>query len=304
MDGEFDTFHYKFDLPHKSPVEPIQLDANSKIRFNCHTKVSCFNECCKQADLTLTPYDVLKLKDHLGMSSAEFLKKHTVPFQIDGQGLPGIKMRTTDDEPVCLLMDPQQGCTVYEARPSACRYYPIGLMSMKAFKANSPEQHYFIVKEDHCQGHCEDNTLTVDEYREQQGVKDYDDFNWPWYQLVLKKKSSGPTIGNPSEMSLDFFFMCSYDVDRLRKFISSANFRTVYDLEDDYYETLLKDDYALVQFGFRLCGQVLFGDKTIPLVKDAYEKRYEQRKDIIEAKFKLAEELAKQHDPADKYIND
>ena len=305
MEGDIgEQFRYQFDIPHKSPVQPIKLDGNSKIQFNCHTNVSCFNECCKQADLTLTPYDILKLKDHLGMTSAEFLKKHTVPFQIDGQGLPGVKMRTTNDEPVCLLMDPEKGCTVYESRPSACRYYPVGLMSMKAFKANSPEQHYFIVKEDHCQGHCEDNYLTVDEYREQQGVAEYDEFNWPWYQLVLKKKSSGPTIGNPSEMSLDFFFMCSYDVDRLRKFITSPNFRTVYDLEDDFYNTLVEDDYELVKFGFRLCAQVLFGDKTIPLVNDAYEKRYEERKEIIDAKFKLAEELAKQHDPNAKFIDE
>ena len=299
-----EQFRYQFDIPHKSPVQPIKLDGNSKIQFNCHTNVSCFNACCKQADLTLTPYDILKLKDHLGMTSAEFLKKHTVPFQIDGQGLPGVKMKTTDDEPTCLLMDPEKGCTVYEARPSACRYYPVGLMNMKAFKANSPEQHYFIVKEDHCQGHCEDNTLTVDEYRQQQGIPEYDEFNWPWYQLVLKKKSSGPTIGNPSDMSLDFFFMCSYDVDRFRKFVSSPNFRNVYDLEDDFYNTLLEDDYELVKFGFRLCAQVLFGDQTVPLVKDAYEKRYEERKDIIEAKFKLAEELAKQDDPSAKYIEE
>lgn len=302
--SDSEDFNYKFDIPYKSPVQPIKLDGNSKIQFDCHTDVSCFNECCRQADLTLTPYDILRLKNHLGMTSAEFLKKHTVPFQIDGQGLPGVKMRTTDDEPVCLLMDPEKGCTVYENRPSACRYYPVGLMSMKAFKANSPEQHYFIVKEDHCQGHCEDNTLTVNEYRQQQGVEEYDEFNWPWYQLVLKKKSTGPTVGNPSEMSLDFFFMCSYDVDRLRKFITSPNFRTVYDLEDDFYNTLVEDEFELVKFGFRLCAQVMFGEKTIPLVKDAYEKRYEERKEIIEAKFKLAEELAKRQDPSEKFIDE
>ncbi len=252
----------------------------------------------------LTPYDVLRMKKHLGMTSGEFLQKHTVPFEIEGQGLPGIKMRTTDDEPVCLLMDEEKGCTVYEHRPAACRYYPLGLMNIKAFKATEEEQYYFIVKEEHCQGHNEDNQLTVDEYREQQGVKEYDDYNWPWYQLVLKKKSSGPTIGKPSKMSLDFFFMCSYDVDRFRKFIVSPNFRTVYDLKDDYYTTLLEDDFELVTFGFKLLAQILFGDKTVPLVKDAYEKRYEERKDIIAAKFKLADELAKQQDPNEKYIDD
>ena len=59
-----------------------------------------------------------------------------------------------------------------------------------------------------------------------------------------------------------------------------------------------------MKFGFRLCAQVLFGEQTVPLVKEAYEKRYEERKEIIDAKFKLAEELAKQDDPSSKYIQD
>ncbi len=54
MAEESDDFRYAFDIPHKSPVK---LNGDSKIQFNCHTGVSCFNECCKQADLTLTPYD-------------------------------------------------------------------------------------------------------------------------------------------------------------------------------------------------------------------------------------------------------
>jgi len=83
--------------------------------------------------------------------------------------------------------------------------------------------------------------------------------------------------------------------DGVRKFEASPNFRSVYDLENDY---------ELVKFGFRLLAQVLFGGKTVSLVKNAYDKRYEERKDIIEAKFKLTEELAKQNDPNAKYIDD
>ena len=98
--------------------------------------------------------------------------------------------------------------------------------------------------------------------------------------------------------------MCRYDVDRFRTFVISPNFRTVYDLEDEHYAKILEDDYELVQLGFKLLAQVLFGDRTVPLVKDAYEKRYEERKEVIEAKFKLAEELAKREDPSSKFIED
>jgi len=53
-----------------------------------------------------------------------------------------------------------------------------------------------------------------------------------------------------------------------------------------------------------LMHQVLFGENTIPLVENAYENRIEERKDILEAKRQLAEELAKKEDPTDQYIND
>ena len=221
MATDDDKFKFRFDLPHNSPVEPVKLTGSSKFKFSCYKGISCFNACCKQADIALTPYDVLRLKTRLDMTSGEFLKAYTVPFTIDGQGLPGIKLRTENEVPVCKLLDGDNGCGVYEDRPAACRYYPMGLMNMKSFKAEREEQHYFIVKEDHCTGHQEDRELTVDQYREEQGVKEYDEFNFPWYKLVLKKKSAGPTIGNPSQMSFDFFFMASYDIDRFRRFVMS-----------------------------------------------------------------------------------
>lgn len=304
MSTDDDKFKFKFDLPYKNPVEPVKLSGKSKIRFSCYKGISCFNACCKQADITVTPYDILRLKKRLNMTSGEFLKTYTVPFTMDGQGLPGVKLRTENDVPVCKLLDGDNGCGVYEDRPAACRYYPMGLMNMKSFKAEEEEQHYFIVKEDHCMGHQESRELTVDEYREEQGVKDYDEFNYPWYKLVLKKKSAGPTIGKPSQMSFDFFFMACYDVDRFRKFITVPNFRKVYDVTDDYYKQLVEDDFELVRFGLRLCDQIMFGVVTVPLVKDAYETRYEERKEIIEAKFKLAEELAKREDPTSKFIEE
>ncbi|MEJ1403453.1 MAG: YkgJ family cysteine cluster protein, partial [Candidatus Sedimenticola sp. (ex Thyasira tokunagai)] len=69
----------KFDLPHESQLAPQKLDLSTKIQFKCHKGISCFNACCKRADVTLTPYDVIRMKEHFGMSSGDFLKAHTVP---------------------------------------------------------------------------------------------------------------------------------------------------------------------------------------------------------------------------------
>ena len=113
-------------------------------------------------------------------------------------------------------------------------------------------------------------------------------------QLILKKKSAGPTIGHPSDTSLQFFFMCSYDIDRFRRYVLSDSFRASYDLEDSFYATMEKEDVALMQFGSRLLKQVLFGDKTIPEKAGAAEKRIEERKEILELRRKVEIELHQQ----------
>jgi len=270
---------FKFDLPYDSPVEPVRLEANDKLKFRCHKGVSCWNACCSKANVTLTPYDIIRLKQHLGTSTTDVLAKHTVPFELDAGGMPGVKLRTTDDG-ACLFMT-DAGCSVYENRPTACRYYPSGLLSMRAIDKNVDERSFLLIKEDHCMGHNEDQVQTVQEYREAQGVIDYDDYNREWYVIVLKKRSTGPVIGKPSEMSLQLFFMASYDMDRFRRFVTSDSFKKTYQLTGDFYKAIEEDDIALMQFGFKLMRQVLYGELSIPEVEGAWEKRLQEREEVL-----------------------
>ena len=269
----------KFDLPFDSPVEPIRLEAHDKLKFRCHKGVSCWNACCSRANVTLTPYDILRLKKHLGISTSDVLARHTVPFELDAGNMPGIKLRTNDDG-ACLFMT-DAGCSVYENRPTACRYYPSGLLSMRAIDRNVDERSFLLIKEEHCMGHNEDQIQTVQEYREQQGVVDYDDYNREWYVIVLKKRSTGPTIGKPSDMSLQLFFMASYDIDRLRRFVTSDSFKKSYQLSENFYQAIEADDIALMQFGFKLMRQVLYGEISIPEVEGAWDKRLQERDEIL-----------------------
>ena len=269
----------KFDLPFESPVEPFRLEAQDKLNFHCHRDVSCWNACCSKANVTLTPYDVIRLKKQLGTTTSEVLANHSVPFELDSDGMPGIKLRTNNDG-MCLFMT-EHGCSVYENRPTACRYYPSGLLSMRAIDKNVDERSFLLIKEDHCKGHDEDQVQTVQDFRESQGVAEYDDYNREWYVIVLKKRSTGPTIGKPSEMSLQLFFMASYDIDRFRRFVTSDSFRKSYQLSEDFYKVIENDDIALMQFGFKLLLQVLYGELSIPEVEGAWQKRLEQRAEIL-----------------------
>jgi hypothetical protein len=121
---------------------------------------------------------------------------------------------------------------------------------------------------------------TVRDYRRDQGVDVYDEINREWRQIILKKRSSGPTVGKPSARSFELFFLASYDLDGLRAFVASAGFDEVFDLEPAFRQELMQDEIKLLKFGFRLLKQVLFGEKTIPLKPDAAQKRiarYQER---------------------------
>jgi len=269
-----------FDLPHNSPIEPTRLELEDKLKFRCHKDISCWNKCCSRADVSLAPYDIIRMKNHLKLSSSDFLKDYTVPFEIDAHNMPGIKLRT-DDDGVCLFMN-EEGCSIYKDRPTACRYYPSGLLSMRALGKSEDERHFLLVKEPHCKGHDEDREITIADYRKEQEVEEFDELNRDWYRIILKKKSTGPTIGRPSDMSLQLFFMASYDVDRFRRFVTSDSFKKMYDLTDDKFNSFENSDIELMQFGFRLMKQVLFGEMSIKEREGAYDKRIEERREILE----------------------
>ena len=288
------------DIPFKSDVMPTILDPNTEIKFSCHKGISCWNACCKHADITLTPYDIVRLKQATGKDSSGVLKDHTVPFTMDADGVPGVKLRTTD-EGACLFMDEEAGCTIYENRPTSCRYYPLGNLSMKKADQAHENQHFVLVKEEHCKGHEEDRSINIQDYRQEQKVEEFDQHNIEYFQLILKKKSMGPGVGKPPEMSLQLFFMAAFDQDRFRRFVLSDAFKKNYTLEQKEYDDIANDDIACMYFGFRLLRQVLFNEKTIPEVDGALEKRAEERAEIIEMRRKLEAERAKANDPYQAY---
>ncbi|MEZ5840879.1 MAG: hypothetical protein R3D02_10825 [Hyphomicrobiales bacterium] len=62
-----------------SPVQPVRLTGKDTFCFSCHKGVSCWNECCHNTDITLTPFDILRLSEHLNIRPAEFLTRFALP---------------------------------------------------------------------------------------------------------------------------------------------------------------------------------------------------------------------------------
>jgi hypothetical protein len=264
-----------------TPLQPVQMSLDDTFKFRCHKGIPCFNQCCKNIDIMLAPYDVLRLKRRLDLSSREFIDRYTRDYKMDSHGMPGLKLATKEGSQECTYLTPE-GCGVYEDRPTACRYYALGLLAMRKTDSPTDEDSYFVVKEDHCLGHFEPKEQTVRDYRREQGIEPYDDANREWRQIVLKKRSAGPTIGKPSARSFEMFFLASYDIDGFRAFVASAGFDELFELEPALRQEILTDDDKCLQFAFRFLKQVLFGEITLPVRKDVADRRLGQLKQKVQ----------------------
>lgn len=290
--------HVKDSPIHASPIVPKLLPGSKEISFKCYKGISCFNACCSNIDITLTPYDIIRLKHRLDMSSSEFLNEYTYPYELEKGGIAAVKFKPVDGGTACRFMR-EEGCSVYEDRPTSCRYYPIGLVSIRKQDEYDDSAEYAMVKEEHCKGHLEDNKMTIDEFRKEQGVEQYDELARGWRQLVLKKKSSGAAIGAPTLKSRQLFFMTCYDVDRFRTFVASEGFQNSFDVPDERMAKALTDDIELMLFGFDFLKQVLFAEETIGLKPGVKNERLEAERAEIAARKEAKNTYSADMEPVD-----
>ncbi len=248
----------------KNIIVPVELGLDSTFTFACTREMPCFTRCCKNAHVTLTPFDIIRMKHRLGMSSDEFLYKYTTLGHIDKTELPVpiIKMQENGENTCPFLGD--SGCSIYEDRPLTCRYYPIatGIFHDKDLAAN--KRFFALIKEDYCLGHKLGKEITIKEWRNSQGIIPYDKANIGWSELILKRKSLWPSIKIP-EKSLQIFFMGCYNIDRFRRFVFDSPFLNVYIVSEERVKKISEDDLAMLDFAMDWLKTTLLGENRLKM---------------------------------------
>ncbi len=267
------------------PVVPVKMDADDMFNFRCHKGVSCWNECCYGADITLTPYDILKLSEHFKIRPAEFTATYVVPDYHHGANLPIPKLVMTGKEGKgpCVFMEEEKGCTVYKARPATCRYYPLGLGAVKFKGHKAREDMNFLVREDHCKGHDEKNLQSVKAYRDEQGVEPYDLINERWIEVLMKMASwrsmGGPEGKDVPKQTKQMFYMIGTDIDRFRSFIFDTKFLDTYEIDDDMIESLKFNDETLLQLGYDWMLTIMFNEQRLVMKEKVLQKSIVKARD-------------------------
>lgn len=292
-DADFDFVNTTDKNP--SNILPEKLTLDSPLQFACHPGVSCFTACCHNIKIILTPYDILILRRRLNIPAHEFITQYTEPTYLEKTDMPGVQIKLTGEKNGCPFVTPE-GCTVYTDRPSACRYYPVGMADFHEGGTDdaAEEKFFFLVKEPHCKGHEEPKRWTIRDWRADQGVDVRDEMNKEWLRLVMRRKSFG-LQATLSDAAKRMFFMASTDLDTFRKFVFESSFLDTYEVDADTVARIREDDVELMLFSFRYLANTLFGAAGMSIRADKIKSKIEEIKnrqdDVLQQAEREYEEL-------------
>jgi len=270
--------------PHEQLQERVleeypRLGPDDTFRFACHPGVSCYNKCCGDVNIFLSPYDVLRLKRRLGMTSTEFLDQYTLLPVHKEMRTPAVVLRLNDDEAKSCQFLTDQGCGVYTDRPWPCRMYPLGLAAQR----DTPDgwrgdRFYFLLEEQGCQGFGEPKEWTIREWIDDQGIDEYDEWGEAYKELTLHKFFEDGGVLSPKKMHM--LYTACYDLDKFREFVFESTLLQRFDVDEDLVEEMRYDDEALLRFAFLWLRFSLFGDPTVkvqPHVEAAFKGSLDKR---------------------------
>ncbi|MDQ1265133.1 MAG: YkgJ family cysteine cluster protein [Bacteroidota bacterium] len=253
------------ELREKIVKEYPRLGPHDSFCFSCQPGISCFNKCCNDINIFLTPYDIVRLKNRLKISSGEFLEKYTlIPIE-ENLRHPVVMLRMRDDNMNCPFVDEEKGCTVYEDRPWACRMYPIGVAAPKESEAIAAAEgeFYFLLKEDVCKGFENGKEWTVSEWLDNQNVLEYNVLGDYFKEITLHDKLQKAQAIEP--VKLEMFYMVCYDIDKFREFVFGSTFLKRFEVDEYQIEEMKRDDAELLKFGFQWLRFAMYGERTMKL---------------------------------------
>ncbi len=197
-------------------VRPIEKEA--RFKFKCHAGLKCFTDCCRELELFLTPYDVLRLRKALKLNSSQFMNNHAiVEFDSDDQ-FPRVYLGMVDDGRASCPFVKSSGCILYTDRPGACRTYPVGRGAAMSQNKKIVAK-YVLLKEPHCFGFDDVQDQTIDEWEKDQEIRLYNNYNDLLMSITQHPKIRGNRL---SQKQADLYIKTLYYLDDFREDLKNS----------------------------------------------------------------------------------
>ena len=236
----------------EEPVfDPRELTPEDEIVFACHPGVPCFNKCCYDVHLVLSPYDFLRLRRALGLSPEAFVERYGEAYIGEVTQLPVVAVKMNPHDFACPFLRPE-GCSVYADRPSACRIYPLARLLREDPETGEIQEIYRLIRETQCKGHYEKRPIRVKDYLKEQGLPRYHYFNDLFGKLVAERQQHPETPLTADQ--LDLIYIACYDLPRFRKMVETEEIKPSASLSPED----LENEERLLEVGIQFVLEKIF----------------------------------------------
>ena len=218
--------------------------------FLCHNRVSCFTHCCRELELALTPYDVLRLRLATGLSSPELHERYIIEELTPEDIFPRFYLTMVDDGKASCVFVHEEGCRIYQHRPGACRTYPLGRGTVRNNDLISEQ--FIVLQEAHCRGFQEKTVQTVQSYMESQELEPFNRFNDRLTAITQHPDIRGGM--QLTEEQIRLYRLALYDLDSFRQQLADKLIESPIDIPAAVHE----DDEVLLEFGLQFMEKLLF----------------------------------------------
>lgn len=230
--------------------------------FRCHQGLACFNRCCRNLNLFLYPYDVLRLRNNLEISADEFIERHVDVVMREGHYFPEVLLRMADNlEHTCPFLQ-DHGCSVYADRPDTCRSFPVEQGALFDAASGRTTAVHFFRPPDFCLGQHEPTPWTVATWTEDQEARTYHRLTARWAEIRRLFLNNPWGMEGPQGAKGKMAFMAAYNIDRFRDFVFGSTFLKRYRVKPALVKKMRASDTALLEFGFEWIRVFVWGQAS------------------------------------------
>lgn len=227
--------------------------------FRCHSNLSCFNKCCRNLNLFLYPYDVIRLKKRLGISSDDFLEKYVDIVMRPEKHFPEVLLRMSEGSEMECPFLTEAGCSVYTDRPDTCRTFPVEQGLYYDAGKGTASLVYFFKPPDFCLGRYEDAEWTADSWAKDQNATLHNKMTVLWSELINLFQNDPWRGEGPEGPKAKMAFMAAYNIDTFRNFIFASTFLKRYKIKHEILAKIRHNDMEMLKFGFAWIKYFLWG---------------------------------------------
>lgn len=227
-------------------LEGDRLEPGQEFHFACHPGLACFNTCCAHKRLPVLPYDLLRLRQSLGLPSQEVLERF-LELDLDPvSGWPVLRLKL-DEQGRCSLLGPQ-GCTVYAHRPAACRTYPLARAVAPGRDGAPPSELFLRQQTKGCLGWGEPRRQDIVSWVAEQELAPYQEANDALLGLFLHPRRAGQRL-ELAPPQIHAVIMALYNLDVFRQMLERPDFAQGLELDPARLEAARQADEELLLLG-------------------------------------------------------